>query len=44
MRSPAVPKRTMKHDELIKRLKKYGILEYKNRGKGSERMLYQEST
>jgi hypothetical protein len=39
-----VPKRSMRHDELLKRLKRYGIIEMKHRAKGSERMLYQEST
>ena len=39
-----MPKRSMRHDELINRLKKYGIVELKKRGKGSERMLYQAST
>ena len=39
-----MPKRSMRHDELIRRLKKFGIVEFVKRGKGSERMLYQEST
>ena len=39
-----MPKRSMRHDELIRRLKKHGIVEFKHRAKGSERMLYQEST
>lgn len=37
------PKR-LKHSELLKRLKAYGIIELKKRGKGSERMLFQEET
>lgn len=37
------PKR-LKHKELLKRLKPYGIKEDKQRGKGSERMLCQEKT
>ena len=37
------PKR-LKYRELTKRLKKYGIIVIINRGKGSERMLYREST
>jgi predicted RNA binding protein YcfA (HicA-like mRNA interferase family) len=39
-----VPKKTIRHDALIKKLKKYGIIEIARRGKGSHRMLYQEST
>jgi predicted RNA binding protein YcfA (HicA-like mRNA interferase family) len=37
------PKR-LKYKELIKRLEKYDIIVIKKRGKGSHRMLYQEST
>jgi len=37
------PKR-LKHTELLKRLKPYGIVENKKRGRGSERMLFQKST
>jgi len=36
--------RRLKYRELVKRLKKHGIIVIKSRGKGSERMLYQEST
>lgn len=39
-----MPERSMRHDELINRLKKYGIVELKKRGKGSERMLYQDNS
>ena len=34
----------LKHRDLIKKLKPLGIIELKRRGKGSERMLYREST
>lgn len=34
-----MPKRRLKHRELIKKLKDFSIIEDKNRGKGSERML-----
>jgi hypothetical protein len=33
-----------KHKDLIQALKPYGIREIKKRGKGSERMLYQDRT
>jgi hypothetical protein len=33
-----------KHKDLLSILKHYGITEIESRGKGSERMLYQEST
>ncbi len=33
-----------KHKDLLKLLEHYGITELVKRGKGSERMLYQEST
>jgi len=39
-----MPRNTIRHDELLKRIKKFGIIEYTKRGKGSHRMLYQEST
>ena len=39
-----MPKNQIRHDELIERLKRFGIIEYIKRGKGSHRMLYQEST
>ncbi len=34
-----MPKRRLKHRDLIKKLKSYGVIEDKNRGKGSERLL-----
>jgi hypothetical protein len=34
-----MPKGALKYYELIRRLKPYGIVELKNRGKGSERIL-----
>ena len=37
------PKR-LKYRELIRRLRKHGITDVKNRAKGTERMLYREST
>ena len=37
-----MPKRSMRHDELIKRLKPFHVFELIKRGKGSHRMLYSE--
>ena len=37
-------KKRLTYRQLIKQLKKYNIIEIKKRGKGSERMLYREST
>ena len=34
-----MPKKRLKHRQLLKKLKQFGIIEDKRRGKGSERML-----
>ena len=34
-----MPKRRLKHRELLKKLRKYGVIEDSSRGKGSEHLL-----
>lgn len=40
---PKIQPHPLKHRDLLKKLKKFGIIEIPSRGKGSERMLILES-
>lgn len=37
-----MPKRRLKHRELLKLLKQFGVIEDRSRGKGSERLLVED--